>query len=64
MENFSGKILICIADTGTLKERCKYYCFADEGHDFWIHAPFLLETYGVTQLKCSGEFRGHFKLEP
>lgn len=37
-----------------------YYCFADEGDHFWIHAPFLLESLGVDQVKVSADSKKIF----
>jgi hypothetical protein len=61
-ENISYKTLVCIKANGSFEENCFYYCFADEGSDFWIHAPWLEETLGVVQIKVSGECRENFRI--
>ena len=63
MKDLSAQILICTKRFSDLiEEGSKYYCFADEGYDFWISAPFLTEVYGVSQIKCSGQYRDNFKV--
>ena len=61
--NFTSQVLLCIKPQGLFDENQYYYCFADEGHVFWIHAPFLLEKIGVDQIKVSGELRENFVTE-
>jgi len=62
--NFSGQTLTCVTDSGFFKKGNSYYCFADEGYDFWIHAPWLESSYGVNQIKVSGESRENFAIKP
>ena len=61
--NWSGYVLRCIDNTGYFKAGEKYYCFADEGHTFWMYAPFLVETLGVDQVCISNEKRKYFVAE-
>jgi hypothetical protein len=60
--NLSYQTLVCIKGSSSFEENCFYYCFADEGYDFWIHAPWLEETLGVVQIKVSGDSRDNFKI--
>jgi len=60
--SLSHKTLICIKEGGFFEKDAFYYCFADEGYDFWIHAPWLEETLGVVQVKVSGESRDNFRI--
>ncbi len=63
MKDLTAQILLCIKDCGDLLTKGnKYYCFADEGYDFWISAPFLTDTYGVSQIKCGGQYRDNFQI--
>jgi hypothetical protein len=57
---YGGETLKCVKDFGSFEEGVKYYCFADEGFDFWIFAPWLENTLGVNQINVSGNFREHF----
>ncbi len=61
-QTLSYKTLVCIKGSGSFEEDHFYYCFADEGYDFWIHAPWLEETLGVTQIKVSGCSRDNFRI--
>tara|TARA_B100001250_G_scaffold154595_1_gene132815 strand:- start:720 stop:983 length:264 start_codon:yes stop_codon:yes gene_type:complete len=61
--NFTSQVLLCIKPQGLFEGKKYYYCFADDGHVFWIHAPFLLEKIGVDQIKVSGELRENFVTE-
>lgn len=61
--NFTSQTLLCIKAQGLFEENKFYYCFADEGGTFWIHAPFLLEKIGVNQIKVSGGLRDNFITE-
>ena len=60
MAKFSGQTLKCIVSGGYFHKGNRYYCFADEGYDFWIHAPWLESTLGVNQIKVSGVSRENF----
>ena len=62
--DFGGQTLTCTTDGGFFKKGSSYYCFADEGHDFWIHAPWLESTYGVNQIKVDGSSRENFIIKP
>ena len=59
-KNFANQVLLCVSAQGLFSENEYYYCFADEGHHFWIHAPFLLEKIGVDQIKVSSGLRENF----
>lgn len=61
--NWSGCVLRCVEAFGFFKQNQKYYCFADEGHIFWIHAPFLMSKFGVEQANVSDEYRKYFTVE-
>ena len=58
--DFAGKELKCVKGSDLFEENSFYYCFADEGHSFWIHAPYLEEKFGVVQVKMSDESRDNF----
>lgn len=58
--NFANKVLLCIKSQGLFEENKYYFCFADEGHVFWIHAPFLVDRIGVDQIKAVTELRNLF----
>ena len=60
--SLSHKTLMCIKESGFFETNTLYYCFADEGYDFWIHAPWLEQTLGVVQVKVSGESRDNFRI--
>ena len=62
IENYAHKILLYICEEagGFFEKGRAYYCFADEGYDFWIHAPWLEKTLGVTQIKVTGTSRENF----
>ena len=60
MENFSCKTLRCVKDSTMFSEGNLYYCFADDGNIFWIHAPWLEETLGANQIKCPNFLRDNF----
>jgi hypothetical protein len=51
MNSFACQTITCIEDSGIFKEGRSYYCFAETEGALWIHAPWLLETLGVNQLK-------------
>jgi len=59
-ENIAYKTLVCTKGSELFRENSLYYCFADEGYDFWIHAPWLEQTLGVVQIKVGGECREQF----
>ena len=59
-QNLAHCTLLCIESSSFFEKNHRYYCFADEGYDFWIHAPWLEESLGVVQVKVSGESRQHF----
>ena len=61
--NFVSQVLLCIKPQGLFDKNKYYYCFADQGHCFWIHAPFLLEKIGVDQIKVSNTLRENFVTE-
>jgi hypothetical protein len=61
--NFNCKTLTCIKKSNFFEKGNKYYCFADEGYDFWIHAPWLEESLGVNQIKVAGTSRENFTIE-
>ena len=61
--NFTSQVLLCIKPQGLFEGKKFYYCFADEGHVFWIHAPFLLEKIGVDQIKVPSALRENFVTE-
>ena len=60
MENFGCKTLKCVVSSSMFSEGNLYYCFADDGDSFWIHAPWLLETLGVNQIKVPKFLRENF----
>tara|TARA_Y100001970_G_scaffold285923_1_gene406847 strand:- start:802 stop:999 length:198 start_codon:yes stop_codon:yes gene_type:complete len=60
---WTGCVLRCLEKFSFFKPGEKYYCFADEGHTFWMYAPFMLETYGVDQVSISEENRKYFTVE-
>tara|TARA_B100000131_G_scaffold246668_1_gene239666 strand:+ start:324 stop:539 length:216 start_codon:yes stop_codon:yes gene_type:complete len=60
---WTGCVLKCTESFSFFKRGSKYYCFADEGHTFWIHAPFLMESYGVEQINMSAENRKYFTVD-
>jgi hypothetical protein len=61
--SWSGAVLKCVEAFGFFQEGMRYYCFADEGHTFWIHAPFLMPKFGVEQANVSDEYRKYFVIE-
>ena len=60
MQNFSGQTLRCIKDSQLFSKGKSYYCFADDGESFWIHAPWLEETLGINQIKAPSFLRENF----
>ncbi len=62
MANFEAEVLICTRTFGFFEQGTAYYCFADDGYNFWIHAPFLLDTLGVQQIKVADECRDNFMI--
>ncbi len=54
---------MCLKTQGLFEARKYYYCFADEGDHFWIHAPFLLKELGVDQIKVPSASRENFITE-
>jgi len=59
-KNIAYKTLVCVESSQLFEKNNFYYCFADEGYDFWIHAPWLEQTLGVVQIKVSGDCREQF----
>lgn len=61
--NFANQVILCIKPQGFFEENKYYYCFADQGDVFWIHAPFLLDKIGVDQIKVSCGLKENFITE-
>lgn len=63
MKSFASQTLLCIEGSGMFEEGRLYYCFAEEDTAFWIHAPWLLETLGVNQVKVPSSSKKKFVLK-
>ena len=61
--NFANQTILCIKANGLFEENKYYFCFADSGDVFWIHAPFLLDRIGVDQIKVPCGLREFFITE-
>ena len=60
MNSFACQTIMCIKDSGIFKEGISYYCFAETEDAIWIHAPWLLETLGVNQVKVPASSKDKF----
>ena len=60
MKSFASQVLVCIENSGMFEAGRRYYCFAEEETAFWIHAPWLLETLGVNQIKVPASYKNKF----
>ncbi len=63
MNSFACQTVMCIENSGIFKEGRLYYCFAETGDAFWLHAPWLLETLGVDQIKVPIATKDKFVLK-
>ena len=63
MNSFSHRTLMCVESSGMFEAGRSYYCFAEEPTAFWIHAPWLLDTLGVNQVKVPISSKQKFVLK-
>ena len=60
--NFQGVYLICVKETGIIKEGMRAYCMHDVSHNGYIRILLEYPVFGIHEFKIASSLKNNFKI--